>query len=343
MADEIAGTADDGLRRSVPVRWTNRRGQFNQEQIVLLLTFVLAAAFSIMLPGFATWGNLIVLLRSISILGIFALGMAVVMIGRGIDLSQIAIALVSAGAAVTLVIGGASLQYALSAGLMCAIVLGIANGTLIACLGFPPLVTTLATALVIVGLARFTFLPSMFLAVPAEATSFLVLGQNLHGIPVPVIVLAVIAALLHVLLSTLIVGRFIYAHGDNPEAAWLSGFPVRILTVIEYSLSAAIGYTSGILIVASTAMVNLRLASSTVIFDVILVALLGGVSLSGGRGGVPSVLIGALLIGVLLNGMTILDLGYELQNIIKGVVLLLAIAIDSWLHPRDIETARQEG
>jgi ribose transport system permease protein len=328
-------------RRTALISLSERLGSITQEQVVLLFAFAIVVVFAIALPGFAIWGNFIALLRSISILGIFALGMAVVIIGRGIDLSQIAIALVSAGTATALMIAGIDLRVALVAGLICAIGLGLTNGMLVAFLNFPPLFATLATALVMVGVARSTLLTSMFLSVPAELSSFLMLGQNLRGIPIPLIVFAVSAALLHVFLSWTIFGRFIYAYGDNGEAARLSGMPVRLLTLIEYSLSAAISYVAGILMVASTAMLNLRVVSSTMIFDVILIAVLGGVGLVGGRGGVHSVLAGVILIGVLLNGMTIMDLDYQLQNIIKGAVLLIAIAIDTVLHPHDIETARQ--
>ena len=93
--------------------------------------------------------------------------------------------------------------------------------------------------------------------------------------------------------------------------------------------------------ISETALMHLQVAESTLIFDVIMVVVLGGVSLVGGRGNVLSVVVGTLLIGVLLNGMTIMDMDVQTQNIIKGIVLLLAIVLDSWLHPRDEETSKQ--
>jgi ribose transport system permease protein len=111
--------------------------------------------------------------------------------------------------------------------------------------------------------------------------------------------------------------------------------------MLEYALCAGIGYVGGVVMIAQTSLMHLQVVESTLIFDVIMVVVLGGVSLTGGRGNVMSVVVGALLIGVLLNGMTILDMDVQMQNIVKGVVLLIAIVLDSVLHPRDEETSKQ--
>lgn len=113
------------------------------------------------------------------------------------------------------------------------------------------------------------------------------------------------------------------------------------MIVQQYVISALIGYVAGIITAASVASMNTRLALSTYIYDVILVVVLGGIGLSGGRGGIRNVLVGTLLIGVLLNGMTIMDIQYTVQNVIKGVLLLTAIVIDTVLNPRDEQTAQQ--
>ena len=106
-------------------------------------------------------------------------------------------------------------------------------------------------------------------------------------------------------------------------------------------LAALIGCFAGIVMAASVNSMPTRIFNSTLIYDVILVVVLGGIGLSGGRGGVLNVIIGTLLIGTLLNGMTIMDISYSGQNLIKGVILLLAILIDSFLNPRNEETAQQ--
>jgi len=147
---------------------------------------------------------------------------------------------------------------------------------------------------------------------------------------------------LHLFLHFSSVGRFICAHGDNPDAARLTGMRVNALTVLEHMLCAGFGFVGGLVMTASTGMINLRATTSTLVFDVLMVVVLGGVSLSGGRGSVFSVVVGVLLIGVLVNGMTLLDLNYFLQNILRGLVLLSAIIFDNLTHPRDEESTRAD-
>jgi len=314
----------------------------NQAMIVLVLTAVLFAALSVGLKGFLTVGNIFTLARAVSILGILALGMAVVVIGRGIDLSQIATLAVSAAIAITVINAGYSVPVGLLVGLALAILIGVLNGYLIAIIEIPPLFTTLASSLFILGLTRVFVVPHYQVFLEAGHETFLKLGGTvMGGVPVPAIVFAICAVLLHLFLSRTVLGHFIYAHGDNALAARLSGIATRPLTMLEYGFSAAIGYVGGVVMIASTSLMHLQIAESTMIFDVILVVVLGGVSLVGGRGNVMSVVAGTLLIGVLLNAMTIMNLDIQTQDMIKGAVLLVAIMFDSFVHPRDEETAKQ--
>jgi ribose transport system permease protein len=111
--------------------------------------------------------------------------------------------------------------------------------------------------------------------------------------------------------------------------------------VMTYVLSSLVAILAGLVLAAEVASVNAQIFTSTMIFDVILVVVLGGVSLLGGRGSIMSVVVGTLLIGVLLNGMVIMNFDNNVQNIVKSIVLLGAIIVDNRLHPRDEETARQ--
>lgn len=317
-------------------------GPPNQAILILVLTggiFVLLSAF---LTGFLSVGNLFTLARNVSILGILALGMAVVVIGRGIDLSQIAILAVSSAIAVTLINTGMPVSLALVFGLFLAVFIGVLNGWLVSVIEIPPLFTTLATSLLVVGVTRALVVPhyQVFLQ-PGHEMLQAIGGVIGFGLPVPVIVFVVCSVLVHLFLSRTVIGHFIYAHGDNSEAARLTGMATRPLTMIEYGLCGATGYIGGIVMVSSTSLMHLQIVESTLIFDVILVVVLGGVSLVGGRGNVLSVIAGTLLIGVLLNAMTIMNLDLQTQNIIKGAVLLTAIVLDSYVHPRNEETAKQ--
>ncbi len=343
MASEtntLAASPGNRRRQAETTVW-RRIAALDQGSIVILNALLLAAALAIFLPEFASWGNLMTLLRSVSVLGILALGMTVVIIGRGIDLSQIAVAMVSAGIAVKLMIGGLAMPAALVVGLLTALGLGLFNGAFVAFFGVPALFATLASGLLIIGVARITVLPLRLFNVPADS-ALLALGQSWKGIPAPVLVFGLCIVGVYIFMSRTTLGRFIYAHGDNPETARFSGMPVRLLTLLEYAICSVIGYVGGIVMVASTGVVDLLVVNrSMLVFDVIMVAVLGGVSLVGGRGSVRGVVAGALLVGVLLNAMTLMNLDYQLESIIKGAALLAAIVLDNWLHPRDEETAAE--
>ena len=316
--------------------------QLTQEQIVLIVTVILAALFAAVLPGFATLKNALTLLSGISVLGILSLGAAIVIIGRGLDISQVASMAIGAATAAVVMRHGEGIPLAVVAGFAIALFIGLVNGFTIAFVEVPPLFATLATNLLMFGLARIFIVGTTFIVyVPQSANSFLSLGGTFHGIPIPVIIFFVLAALVHLFLSRTRIGRLIYAHGDNPETSRLSGIPVRPLTILEYSLSAVIGYLAGLVLMAMLSSIDTQIVMGSEMFNVILVAVLGGVSLVGGRGSVLSVLVGALLIGVMLNGMTLLNLSNDVQNIVRGLVLMAAIVGDNLLHPRDEETARQ--
>jgi len=313
-----------------------------QTLAVLAMCAILIVVFSLTLKGFMTVGNLFALSRNISILGILALGMAVVVIGRGLDLSQVAALAVSTAIAIIVMNAGYPTPVALAIGLVLAIGIGILNGFLISVVEMPPLLTTLASSLAVLGVTRTAAVQHYVVYLGKGHDDFLKLGGNIWGgIPAPILVFIAMAVIVHLFLSRTVLGRFVYAHGDNPDAARLAGLPTRPLTMMEYGLSAAIGYVGGVVMISETALMHLQVAESTLIFDVIMVVVLGGVSLVGGRGNVFSVVVGTLLIGVLLNGMTIMDMDVQTQNIIKGIVLLIAIVLDSYLHPRDEETSKQ--
>jgi ribose transport system permease protein len=302
---------------------------------------VLLSIFAVALPGFASTSNLLGLVRSISILGILGLGMGLVVISRGLDLSEVA---TMAGAwCVALIANQHGLPPFWTAVLafVIAIGIGLANGVMVAFVEAPALFVTLATSFVIYGVA-YWIAPVYVVYAPQNAPALVFAGRGtLVGIPMPIFVFAAAALVMHAFLSRTSIGRFIYAQGDNPEAARLSGVAVRPLIVLEYVLIATLAWLAGLVWIGQTGSMQMTIVNSTQVYDVILVVVLGGISLVGGRGGVLSVIVGCALIGTLLNAFTIMDVNNEVQNIIRGVVLLAAIILDNWLHPRDEETARQ--
>ena len=312
----------------------------SQEQIIFLITVGLLVLFGATLDGFANIKNLLGLVQSISILGILGLGMGLIVIARGIDLSQVAIMAGAWSIALLYRQQGIGEAECLFLALGIAIAIGLVNGFIIAFVEAPALFVTLATNFVIYGLAY--WVAPAYVVYAQDVPNLLVFGQErVFGVPAPIIVFLVTALVLHLFLSRTSVGRFIYAQGDNPDAARLTGIGLRPLIVLEYVLVALLAWLAGLVWIGTTGSIQMSITQGTLIFDVILVVVLGGISLVGGRGGVFSVIVGCMLIGTLLNAFTIMDINNDVQNIIKGLVLLGAIILDNFLHPRDEETARQ--
>ena len=317
-------------------------GRLSQEKIVFILAVLLFAAFSLFLPGFFTASNFLSLIRSVSVLGILGIAMALAVIGRGIDLSLVALMAISVAWTLQLAGAGVTLPVALIIGLSSALVVGSITGWLIAYAEIPPIFATLAMGAVIYGFGRYFLFDLDVVYLPDSAHSIAFLGSGtVETVPVPILLFAAVAALAFVFLKYTRAGRYLRAIGDNPAAARITGLPVRPIVILQCILSAAIGFIAGIITATSVANMNTRIANSTFVYDVILVVVLGGIGLSGGKGGIRNVIVGTLLIGILLNGMTILDVQYTLQNVIKSLILLVAIVIDTIVNPRDEQTSQQ--
>lgn len=322
----------------------HQRGSFlrSQEAVVFLTALVVFVGFALALDRFLTPGNLSVLVFNMSLIGILGCGMAVIVIGRGIDLSLIAIMAVTSATLLQLLSNGVPMGVAIPITLLLALAMGALNGLIIAFFEVPALFATLATALVFFGASRVFFLDSAVLYLPGAYSSFIALASaDIAGIPVPVIVFLCVALALHLLLNATSFGQLTYAQGDNIWAARNSGAPVRPMIVLQYMISALAAVIGGYIFTAASGAIDMQIIRSTLIFDVVLVVVLGGVSLAGGRGSIWSVVVGTLLIGILVNGMVILDLNSSIQGIAKGIVLICAILLDRFLHPVDEETAKQ--
>ncbi|MFT4151114.1 MAG: ABC transporter permease [Paracoccaceae bacterium] len=315
----------------------------NQERIVFVLTILLFAVFAVILPNFLSAANMLSLLRSVAVLGILGVGMLVVVLGRGIDLSMVATMAISVAWALQLAGTGTPLGTALVLGLGFALLMSLISGILIAYAEIPPLFATLAMATFIYGFGRSRLITGTDVVyMPNDIGWIKSVGQGYFlGIPMPVIVALVVAAAIWAFLKFTKPGRFIFAIGDNAAAARISAIPVRPMLVLQYVMSGGISFLAGLITATSVAAMNTRVVNSNMIYDVILVVVLGGVGLSGGRGNVRNVIVGTLLIGVLMNGMTIMDIQYTVQNVIKSLILLLAIVADSILNPRDEQTGQQ--
>ena len=315
--------------------------RLTQERIVLIIAVVLFVVFSVTLNGFIDPSNLLSLVQNVSILGILGVGMAIAIIGRGIDLSLLSTMPVSVAWMLNLINDGMPIWLAVLCALAFVITVGVINGVLIAYVEVPAIFATLAMGIVVYGFGKAFLVPIDAVYIGRGDSWFYAIGSGrILGVPTPVIVFAIVAALAYLFLRYLKLGRFIYGMGDNPLAARVTGIPVRPMIVLQYVLIAVIALIAGIVMATALSGMNTRLALSTMVYDVILVVVLGGIGLSGGKGGIRNVVVGTLLIGILLNGMTIMNMTYTVQSILKSVILLAAIVIDTVLNPRDEQTAQ---
>jgi ribose transport system permease protein len=317
-------------------------GRLDQQKIVLGIAILLFILFSILLPGFATQGNILTMLQSVAIIGVLGNGMAIVIIGRGIDLSMISVAVMPVAWAFVQIDNGASPGLAFAAALLVALAVGVLNGWLVAYVEVPAIFATLATGTMVFGAMQFFAVKNDIINVPPafDTIGGIIRGQT-FGVPHSVVFFAIIAALATGLLRYTVPGRYIYAVGDNPQAARTTGVPMRPILILQYTLSALVALAAGYVLALTVESANTRIFNSTMIYDVILIVVLGGVGLGGGKGRISNVLIGTALIGILINGMTIMDLAFTTQNLIKATILLIALIVDSLLNPRDEQTSQQ--
>lgn len=313
----------------------------SQERIVLALAVLLFLLAATTLRGFVTPDNLVSIVRSVSVLGILAVGMALVIIGRGIDLSAVAIMAMTVAWYLQMLNDGRPEGFALTLMLAGVIAIGCLNGFLIAYADVPAIFATLATGAFVYGFARSQLIAQDATPVPPGHWIDELGRFQLAGIPVEVFFFAAVVFIAFLFLRFTKWGRYVYLMGDNFLAARNMGIPVRPMIVLRYAISALIAASAGVLTASSLHSINVRVVNSNLLYDIILVVVIGGVGLSGGRGGMRNVIVGALLIGIMQNAMTIIDISNIYQNLIKSTILLVAIVVDSLLNPRDEQTAQQ--
>lgn len=313
----------------------------NQESIVLLITVAVFALASLLLPGFFTAVNLVAIVRSVSVLGILSLGMAMIIIGRGIDLSMVAIMAMSVACYLQMLGSGMHESSALLLALAGVITIGVINGFLVAYAEVPAIFVTLASSSFVFGFVRSQLITTDAVPVPVGHWVESLGNVRFSGVPVEVFIFISLSFATFLFLRYSKWGRYVYYAGDNPEAARNSGMPVRPMMVLRYVLSALIAFIAGLLTAASLHSINTRIVNSNLLYDIVLIAVIGGIGLSGGKGGVRNVLCGAALIGIMLNAMTIIDIPLLYQGLIKAFILLGAIIVDGVLNPRDEQTAQQ--
>jgi ribose transport system permease protein len=322
-----------------------RLATVEQGTIVMGITLALILLGALTTRRFFTTGNLEVLILLSAALGIVAVGESIVILGKGVDLSVAALAAIAGQGAVELWGNrGFSEIEAVLLILVMALGMGFVNGWLVAYAEIPPLFATLGTWQLFNGVFKIKLLETENYILPRDSEFLHWLGRGeVLGIKTPIVVAGAVFLLARFFISSTSWGRLIRSMGDNPEAARLMGAPVRPLQVSTYVISAVLAALAGLVILGKDGGYSTAYGGGTdILFEAITVAVIGGVSLSGGRGSIFGVLAGTALVGVIVNLLTLNNLSLLQRNFTKGVVLILAVIADAWLHPRDEETAKSQ-
>jgi len=285
-------------------------------------------------PTFLKQQNLLLVFNQISVIAIIAIGMTMVIITTGIDLSVgslIALAgiivawsireLASGGQSGILALLGCALLAILGCGL-----LGSFSGIMVTAFRIPSFIVTLSIMFMARGMAFIIADGPTPIGIEAESFRFLGSG-TLLGIPNPVILMALLYLLAHLLMTRTVLGRYIYAVGGNPEASRLSGVPVKRVLVIVYTICGALAGLGGV-VEASVHGVGVATSGEGYELRIIAAVVVGGTSLAGGSGKIMGTLVGALILGVIANGMRLTKVDSYKQMVVFGLLILVAVLID---------------
>jgi len=306
------------------------RGRGLLERFGLAMAFgMICLAISLSSDRFLTPNNITNILRQSTINGIISVGMTLVILTRGIDLSVGSVLALSTVVTASLLHLGISVPVATLIGLTIGGTLGLVNGVLVTRLKVPPFIATLGMMTLARGLAL-TYTFGKPVTGLAEAFRFIGTGY-LGPIPMPIVVAALVFILGHIALSRTSFGVFIYGIGNNETAARLAGINVEKHVTLVYVITGALSALAGMILVA-------RLDSAQPVaglgfeFDAIAAVVVGGTSFDGGKGSLLGTLLGVLIIAVINNGMNLLDVPTFYQGVVKGVVIALALLVRKGLR-----------
>lgn len=312
----------DSLQAGRPVA----RLKFNlRDAGTLIGLLIIVVTFSVLSPVFFTLPNLLNILQQSSINALIALGMTLVIISGGIDLSVGPTAALSAVLGATLMVSGVPVPLAVLATLAVGISSGIFSGSLIAYAGLQPFIVTLG------GLSLFRALALIYtdgnpvFGIPLEFRSLV--NTTLLGIPVPILVVAVIALVLWTVMNKTPLGEYILAIGGNEEAARVAGVPVKRTKVIVYVISGMLASLASLILIGRLGAAEPTIGNLWEL-DAIAAAAIGGASLMGGKGSIFGTLIGVIILGALRNGLTLLNIQAFYQLLAIGLIIILAMLID---------------
>ena len=297
--------------------------------LTLLVTLgVMLVVFSITSPYFLQVDNLMNIARSVAIIGIVAVGETIVLISGGIDMSIAAVMAMSGLFAAVAVRSGMPFFVGFLAALLAGLIVGLVNGLIITRMRINPLIATLATGMIVRGLA-YVGSSGYTLTVTTPGFSDLGRGRMMDVVPYPVILLGITYIGADLFLRRSLGGRYVYSIGGNPVACRLAGIDVDRWRILFYVLGGVFAAYGGY-VLSSLVGASMGNAALGVELDIIAGVVLGGASLAGGEGTIIGTLLGILVLGTLTNGLIMLNVSAFWQMVARGVVLLLAVLLDSW-------------
>jgi ribose transport system permease protein len=295
---------------------------------VLLATILLIIVFSILSPYFLTLTNFVNIFRQSAPLAMVAVGITVVIISGGIDLSVASnISLTSVILAMLIKNAGMPLSISIIIVFALGILLGLFNGFLITILKIPAIIATLATAMTFSGIA-FTITQGYSINLPVHSVIKYLGSGKIWLIPVSIILVVIVYFIVQWILQNTGFGRIIYGLGGNVEAVYLSGISVRKYTFIIYMVCGFFAAFASVLLTARVANGHPNNGGGMEM-DAIAAAVLGGTSIYGGVGNVWGTLVGVLTMTIIINGLNLLNINPYIQVIVKGLVLAAAVAVSS--------------
>ena len=300
--------------------------KFNLRDAGTLFGLILiVVVFASLTPVFLTAPNLINILQQSSINAAIALGMTLVIISGGIDLSVGPTAALSAVIGASLMVAGVPIPLAIMASLGVGVLCGLFNGVLVAYAGLQPFIVTLG------GLSLYRALSLIYtggnpiFGIPSEFRALT--NGNLMGVPNPVIIVGIIALILWILLNKTPLGEYILAVGGNEEAARIAGVPVARTKVATFVISGGLASVAALILVGRLGAAEPTIGNLWEL-DAIAAAAIGGASLMGGKGSIVGTLIGAIILGALRNGLTLMNVQAFYQLLATGIIIIVAMLID---------------
>ena len=307
---------------------SNRLGKLNiswRDMGTVAGLLIMVVVFSSMSNVFLTQQNLINILQQSSINAVIAIGMTLVIISGGIDLSVGPVAALAAVLSAALLVAGYPVPIVILVALAVGLACGFVNGALIAYAGLQPFIVTLGTLSLFRALALLYTGGTPILGLPNEFRQLF--SSSILGLPVPVIVAAVLAVLATILLRKTPLGEYILAVGGNEEAARVSGVPIALTKVITYMISGGLAALAAIILIARLGAAEPTLGNLWEL-EAIAASAIGGASLMGGKGSIFGTILGAIVLGAMRNGLTLLNVQAFYQLLATGIIIILAMLVD---------------